>query len=171
MEDSRQDWGRKYHNKKTGKLETIGILATKICPPPSPLPGLASRTLITRPKAFSQEFGRIFSGKSDSPRRKTLNLFTSEISVSPVTSSYSENYGWQIPLMCLELLIGFLESSPKYEEIIKDTRNLKKSSIMKDIDQIKQIEKSNLEDTDSAGREKYFRRICHFKEQKKNYPN
>lgn len=49
--------------------------------------------------------------------------------------------------MCLELLIDFLESSPKYEEIIKDTRNLKKSSIMKDIDQIKQIEKSNLEDT------------------------
>lgn len=36
---------------------------------------------------------------------------------------------------------------------------------MKD-QQIKQIEKSNLKETDSARKEKYFQTTCHFKEQK-----
>lgn len=34
--------------------------------------------------------------------------------------------------------------------------------------QIKQLQKSNLEETGIAGREKYFQTTCHFKEQKKN---
>lgn len=34
--------------------------------------------------------------------------------------------------------------------------------------QIKQLEKSYLEETDSVGREKYFQTTSYFKEQKKN---
>lgn len=45
------------------------------------------------------------------------------------------------------------------------TRDLKKASILKD-QQIKQTEKSNLKETDSARKEKYFQTTCHFKEQK-----